>query len=391
MIVGMDTNRHRHSSAGQSREAVLVICAVLLVVLFSATGFLTRAFHRKQATLAAEWFAQGNSSLAAGAAREALDDYRRALIFDPQNENYQLHLAQALAQLGQPDEGRAYLLNLLAERPGDGEVNFELARLAAQSGDTAAAIRFYHGAIYGAWDQDPVGAQTRARLELSQFLVRHQEDTLAEAELISLAANVPEHDDQMHAKVGDLFQSAGDLNRAHAEYRKALTWAPDNLTAWIGAGMVSFKLGDYAEAVADLDRASRADRENQAVAATLETAGLVIAWDPFSERLSPGERAQRVGRALAQAIHRAEECSAAEPGQIASGLEALATQAKSQQRSIWSERSMTVHSDQVGPAMELVFKIEDAAKQTCGEPAGADAALLLIERKYRAPREGISE
>ncbi len=387
----MSAAKHRNSSAGQSREAVLVICVGLLVLLFSVTGILTRAFHQKQATLAGEWFAQGNTSLAAGAAREALDDYRRALIFDPQNENYQLHLAQALAQLGRPDEGRAYLLNLLAERPGDGEVNFELARLAAQSGDIAAAIRFYHGAVYGAWDSDPLGAQVRARFELCQFLVRHRENALAEAELISLAANTPEHDDPMHAKIGDLFQSAGDLNRARDEYRTALRWAPDNLTALIGAGMTSFKLGDYVEAAGDLDRANRADPENKSVASALETSGLVIAWDPFAERLPPSERAHRVAKALAQAIQRAEDCSSAERNQAAPSLATLTTQAKSQQKSIWSERNLSLHTDQTVAAMDLVFKIEQAASQTCGEPAGADAALLLIERKYHGKREGAPE
>jgi tetratricopeptide (TPR) repeat protein len=218
----MRAANYRNASAGQSREAVLVICAGLLVVLFSVTGFLTRAYHQKQATLAAEWFAQGNSSLAAGAAREALDDYRRALIFDPQNENYQLHLAQALAQLGRRDEGRAYLLNLLAERPGDGEVNSELARLAAQSGNTNDAVRYYHAAIYGAWEKEPVAAQLRARFELSEFLVQGGETALAEAELIALAANLPAGDADEHARLADLFERNGDARRAAEEREKAL-------------------------------------------------------------------------------------------------------------------------------------------------------------------------
>jgi len=41
--------------------------------------------------------------------------------------------------------------------------------------------------------------------------------------------------------------------------------------------------------------------------------------------------------------------------------------------------------------MEMVFKIEAAATQICGEPAGVDAAIRLIERKYRARQEGAAE
>src|SRR5271170_7810153 len=388
----MSATPHRNSSAGQSREVVLVICAVLLVFLFSVTGILTRAFHKKQNALAAEWFAKGNASLASGAAREALDDYRRALIFDPENEPYQLHLAQALAQLGRQDEARAYLLNLLSDRPGDGEVNFELARLAAQTGDINDAVRFYHAAVYGAWESDPVAAQLRARLELSQFLVRHRENTLAEAELISLAANIPDRDAELHTQAGDLFQNIGDLHRALNEYRSALKAAPDNLTARVGAGLVSFKLGSYSKATEDLELANKADPENKTVAMTLETSRLMIASDPFSAQLSARERANRVSAALAHAIQRADQCSSASAkNPNASSLAELAAQAKMQQRSIWSERGLLLRPDQNDAAMEMAFKIENASTQICGEPAGEDAGMRLIEKKYRAMQEGAPE
>ncbi len=390
--MAINSTQNRNPSAGQSREVVLVICAVLLVALFSVTGILTRAFHKKQNALAAQWFAKGNTSLASGAAREALDDYRRALIFDPENEPYQLHLAQALAQLGRQDEARAYLLNLLSDRPGDGEVNFELARLAAQTGDTDDAVRFYHAAIYGAWDTDPVAAQLRARLELSQFLVRHRENTLAEAELISLAANIPDGDAQLHAQAGDLFQSVGELNRALNQYRHALKAAPENLTARIGAGLVSFKLGDYVKAAEDLEIAAQADPENETVATMLETSRLMIASDPFSAQLSARERADRVSAALAHSIQRADQCSSASAkNPNASSLAELAAQAKMQQRSIWNERGLLLHPDQNDAVIEMAFKIENAATQICGEPVGADAAMRLIEKKYRAMQEGAPE
>jgi tetratricopeptide (TPR) repeat protein len=388
----MNFREHRNSSAGQSREVVLVICALLLVVLFSVTGILTRAFHKKENALAAQWFAKGNACLANGAAREALDDYRRALIFDPENEPYQLHLAQALAQLGRQDEARAYLLNLLADRPGDGEVNFELARLAAQTGDIDDAVRFYHAAVYGAWETDPVAAQLRARLELSQFLVRHRENTLAEAELISLAANIPDRDAELHTEAGDLFQNIGDLHRALNEYRSALKAAPDDLTARIGAGLVSFKLGSYSKATEDLELANKADPENKTVAATLETVRLMISSDPFSTQLTARERANRVSAALAHAIQRADQCgNASVKNPNTSSLTDLAARAKLQQRSIWSERSLLLHPDQNDAAMEMVFKIENAATQVCGEPEGVDAAMRLIEKKYRAMQEGAAE
>ena len=75
----------------------------------------------------------------------------------------------------------------------------------------------------------------------------------------------------------------------------------------------------------------------------------------------------------------------------AATLAALAAQAKSQRESIWSERNLLSHPDQLDPAMEMVFKIETAANQTCGEPSSFDVALQLIERKLRAMQEGAPE
>jgi len=87
---------------------------------------------------------------------------------------------------------------------GAGLVRFgALSTTLAQTNDIDDAIRFYHAAVYGAWETDPVAAQLRARLELSQFLVRHRENTLAEAELISLAANIPDRDAELHRQAGD--------------------------------------------------------------------------------------------------------------------------------------------------------------------------------------------
>lgn len=384
----MNATRERALSAVQSREVVIVICAGVLILLFTVAGILTRIFHEKEAALAADWFARGNSSLASGNAREALDDYRSALIFDPPNEDYQLHLAQALAAIGKAGEGRAYLLNLLANRPGDGEINLELARLSAQSDDVPNAVRFYHGAIYGAWDRDPFAQQIRARFELSQLLVRHHEYSLAEAELISLAANVPERDAGMHARVGDLFQSAGDLNRALNEYREALKSDPGNLTALIGAGLVSFKLGNYEAAVADLEKAHQADLENSSVNGALETSRLALSSNPFAEGLRAQERARRVAAALTQASRRADQCSAAMKNQPAADLADLSARTKIAQKAAWSEANLRAQSGEAIAAIETVGKLEDAAARICGEPSGIDAALQLIAHKYRAGREG---
>jgi tetratricopeptide (TPR) repeat protein len=375
--------RSESRDAGYSRQTVLLLCAVVLVAVFTLTGFLSRAFHQKKFAIAENWYERGNSALAAGHAREARDCYRNALIFEPQNTTYQLHLAQALAAFGNPEQSRAYLLNLLEQFPGDGEINLELARLAAQDGAVDAAVHYYHGAIYGAWDARPVESRRAVRLELSTFLVNRSQYTPAEAELIALAAGIPADEAGMHATVGDLFLRAGDTNRALSEFENALKVSPKNLEALTGAGMAAYRLQDYGRAAAYLERAAAERPGDSDVKTKMETSRMVIAADPFAPDLPAEERGRRAAGALAQVLSRAEKCPSggAMPRNSApSGT--LLDRAKAGRVNIWSERGLRAHSEQIAPAMRMVFDLEAELDRTCGNAQGMDLALEMIRNLH---------
>ncbi len=377
------TQRFHGPSAGFSRQAVLIFCAVLLIALFTVTGFLTRAFHLKQQAIAADWYERGNAALAAGHSRDARDDYRNALIFEPQNTAFQLHLAQALMAYGQPDQSRAYLLNLLTQFPGDGEVNLELARLAAQDGAVAAATHYYHGAIYGAWDSSPVESRRAARLELCQFLIKHGEYVQAEAELIALAAGVPEDASALHATTGDLFLRAGDANRALGEFQLALKVSPNHLGALAGAGTAEYRLNDFKQAAIYLERAHAANSGDAELAQMLDTSRAVISADPFAANLSEAERSHRAARALDDAMSRAAKCMAPSTKSEPSPLQVLVERAKAAKRGIWSEIGLRLHPEQIPAEMRVAFDIETECDRECGKPEGADLALSLIRELHK--------
>lgn len=202
------------------RESTLLLLLAMLAALFVITGFVTKAFHQKEAGIAQDWFIRGNAALEAGKPREARDDFRNALIFEPQSAEYQLHLAQALAAYGQPDQARGYLINLLNQSPADGQVNLELARLAARDDRISDAIHYYHGAIYGFSESPTQGLN--ARLEFAQFLVDVGDNSQAEGELTALSANVPASVPGIHGRIADLYIRAEAPNRALAEYEMAL-------------------------------------------------------------------------------------------------------------------------------------------------------------------------
>ena len=122
-----------------SREAVLLGCMLLLVLFVLFTAAASRMYHKKIHVLADDWFDEGEASFRVGDIKSALTDYRNALVYSPDNAKFQFHLAQALAAAGRGDEGRSYLLNLLSESPGSGEVNLALARIAAS--EPAASLK----------------------------------------------------------------------------------------------------------------------------------------------------------------------------------------------------------------------------------------------------------
>jgi predicted Zn-dependent protease len=173
------------------RNTLLLLSFLVLIILFVITGFAVKAYHAKERALARQWYVSGERELAVGHAEAALEDFRSALVYSPNDSLIELQLAHALAAAGHLPEARAYLLGLWERVPGNGTVNLELARLAAHSGSVPEAVQYYHDAIYGQWDDDPAEHRRRARLELAEFLLRIEQKAQAQAELIALAADLP--------------------------------------------------------------------------------------------------------------------------------------------------------------------------------------------------------
>ncbi len=199
----------------RSRETVLSLCAVILIVFFFLTGMITQSYHQKLDALGKQWFAAGQQQLKANNAPGALSDFRNALVYHPDDAQVQFQLAQALSEEGRNEEAQSYLLGLLARSPSDAPVNLALARLAAHSGSETDALRYYHGAIYGVWPNEAEANRLNARLELCRFLIARGDPSSADGELIALGSEIPQqHGAPLHEQAGELFLQADDQNRA---------------------------------------------------------------------------------------------------------------------------------------------------------------------------------
>ena len=374
-----------------SREGVLIASFILLPIFFTLTGFVTRFYHTKEQALAQEWFARGEDDLKANRASAALEDFRTALVYSPDNDLFELRLAQALAAAGRDQEARAYLLHLWSREPGSGRVNLELARLAAQDGNIADAARYYHAAIYGAWEEDPSLQQRNTRLEFVQFLLGRNDTREAQAELMALAATSPAKDVALHVELGTFFLQVQDPNRALEEFRAALAVDRKLPDALAGAGKSAYLLSDYVQAELYLDRAVRADKKNAQAAEMLATAREVLAINPFEMALPENERRQRVVRAFDAVEARLQSCvsqggHAASTSAPQTALQRLDAQAQTMRREV-NGRNLRRRPELMQQAMDFVFEAEQLAASECGAPRGVDAALLLLAKNYRSAKQ----
>lgn len=358
-----------------ARLARLVGLALVLIPAFAITTAITQAYRADQRRLAAEWFDRGSAALEAGRAPEAVEAFRSALAYAREDRQLRLMLARALAEAGRTAEARAYLLTLRETQPGNGPVNLQLARLAAAAGTVGEAHVYYHAAVEGAWT-DTADAQRRAiRLELAELLVSENRPIQAQAELVALEGDLPPGA-AARQRVADLMLASGLHDRAFKMYERVLEDQPQNATARGGAGLAAFAAGRYAAARPRLARASASGDRRPEVLAALELTQLIADLDPSGRRLSLRARTSRVRKAIGIARARLDACAASTNGaagvELRRELDALAPAFAG---------PFVREVENIDAAMDVVFRIEEAAAADCGEPTGADRALLLLGRQ----------
>jgi len=377
----------RKSSRIYSREAVLFGCIILLVLFIVFTAGVSRLYHKNIHALADNWFAQGEVSFQAGDFKSALTDYRNALVYSPDNPKFQFHLAQALAAAGRGDEGRSYLLNLLSESPGSGEVNLALARIAAHKDSTSEALRYYQGAIYGEWENDPIAMRWQVRRELCEYLLDRGLQQQAVPEIIALADNTPANDAEHLRVVGNLLLRAKLWNRALTAFRSLLSTDNQDEDALLGAGTSAFELRQYANALDYFELLPEKDRATPDIAEMYRTAQQIKDIDPFVGDLSREAKARKAANAMALATSRLQECARQKGESLATTppqtqlQRAFADVRELAAGANW--QSIAKHPETLDGVMGHAFEMENTAATVCGEPEGADRALWLLGRSRR--------
>lgn len=360
---------------------MLALLAGLGVIFFVAVAGLSRAYHAQRDALGNRWFSRGVADLNAGHFGRAVTEFRAALLYSRDNYDYQLNLAEALIGEKRTGEAYSYLVNLWDRQPENGVINLELARIAAQRGQTEQAQRYYHNAIYAVWPGDQEVKRRDTRLELIEYLLSIDANAQAQSELIALEENLGE-DPAQQKRVGDLFLRAQDYEHALASYRLCLKSERHNEEALAGAGRAAFQLGSYPLAEHYLQAAVAANPDDAQSAERLKTAELVLRMDPFRRQISVADRNRIVVEAFGAAGQRLSSCATPKTSPEPSGTQPSLADKWAKLKPRISEQELRRNPDLVEEAMDLVFEIERQTSATCGTPTGTDLALLLIAKLH---------
>jgi tetratricopeptide (TPR) repeat protein len=355
----------------------------VLIVAATAAFFLTRAVAANNRAMslrdAAEWYTRGRQALESGRTDTAIEDFRRATVRNRTDHTYVLALARALARSHDPEAARRVLLTLRESEPEDAEVNLELARLAVHRGDLTEAVRFYHNALYAPWPAERADARRDVRFELIQFLLTQAQTGRAIAELLAIAADVPD-EPAVHIQVGQFFFQAGDYRHSLDHFQRALHLAPDNGTALAGAGQDAFRLGDYVLARSYL---TRAPQDLDGVTATKEISELVLADDPLAPRIGPAERRRRLVADIEYSGQQLDACVGHRKGGEMTS-EDRAFQAEVEEFADQLTRPSVLDQDTIETGVDLVARVAAHIVQECVAATARDRAFVLIGRQHDA-------
>jgi tetratricopeptide (TPR) repeat protein len=365
----------------------LIVLSLATVPLFAFTRMMAAANRRMHVRVAEAAHKQGQEELLAGDIASAIEAFRKAATNDHNNPQYRLELARALAIQDNIQEARLTLLQVREAAPENAEINLDLARLAARTGDMRDAVRYYRNALYGIWPEQEMDLRRReVRVELIDFLLEHNENSAALSELLAFSGEI-EDTPAAHIKAGRLFLAAGDAARASDQFGRALESDPDNVDALAGAGEAAFRLARYDSARRYLGAAKRKGAQSEQTENLLELTELIRGMDVLAGRTSLEERRRRLILGLTSARARLQQCSQRRdlPEATAAALKGLDAEATAYQPEVTAAK-IRRDPELLQGGLDLIYRMETAAGSgICGAPKPVDQALILIAQMHGVP------
>jgi tetratricopeptide (TPR) repeat protein len=293
---------------GQSTFQATVTVCVTLIAAFVVTGFASSAFHRERDALGVMHYNRADALENHGELEPALEEYRKALLFSPNNTRYRLSLATALLEANHLDEAQSHLEQLLQENPTSGQINLLLGRLAVQQHNLKQAVEYYQRGVYEYWPESELQQRRQARWELANLLNRTGDRNGFLGELMQLYTNLPPGEIQEKLKVGFLLLSNGATSEASRVFQDLSKQAPRNAAVQRGLGEVYFASGEFVAARHAFERALKLLPSDEHSTKDLALTNEVIDMDAALPYISSAEQMRRNRNLLSKVLKYLQQC-----------------------------------------------------------------------------------
>jgi Flp pilus assembly protein TadD len=290
--------------------ATLTVCVTLLSA-FALTAFSSSVYHKKKEGLGSAHYQLGRTFETHGEVESALDEYRKALLFLPDNAEFRLSLATALLEANRLEEAESHLEQLLQENPTSGPINLLLGRLAVQQQKLKRAVEYYQRGVYEYWPESELAQRRQARWELATLLSRTGDRGGFVGELMQLYTNLPANDTPQKLKVANLLLTNGATSEAFRIFRDLSKLAPQNSEVEKGLGQAYFNFGDYVSARHSYQRSLKFAPSDSQTSQLLGLTNDVIDMDAALPYITATEQMRRNRNLLARVVKNLEQCGAA--------------------------------------------------------------------------------
>jgi tetratricopeptide (TPR) repeat protein len=280
----------------------------LLVGMFALTGFCTSVYKHQRTNLGQRHYTDGQRLENTGQLDAAVEEYRKALIFAPDDADYRISFASALIGSGRFEEAQSHIDQLLQEDPTNGALNRMQAYLAERQKRFPAAIDYYQRAVYEYWPPHKLQERARARWELISLLEKAGRREEAIGELMTLYANTTIGPGGK-LDIGFALLRDGATSEATQVFREASKNAPKDAQPHRGLGEAYLASGEFVSARHEFERAIRLDPHDKQATNSLALTNTIIDIDPELPGVSSTERYRRSTNLLKRIVFLLRQCA----------------------------------------------------------------------------------
>jgi tetratricopeptide (TPR) repeat protein len=284
------------------------LVSALLVGMFALTGFCTSFYKHQRTTLGQRHYAEGQRLESTGDIQAAVEEYRRALIFAPDDTEYRISFASALIGAGRFEEAESHIEQLLELDPTNGALNRMRASLAERQNRTGPAIEYYQRAVYEYWPPNRLLERAKARWELINLLEKLGRREEAVGELMTLYANSTVGPGGK-LDVGFALLRNNAVSEATQVFREAARNAPKEGRPHLGLGQAYLASGEFVSARHEFERAIKLDPQSKEAVNSLALTNSIIDMDPDLPALTGAERRRRSINLLRRVVYLLRQCS----------------------------------------------------------------------------------